>query len=474
MTKRTMPNLVQSLLGVVRNSALPNTTRSAAVAIIRKVGTSDFSADKGVAAIHTIRREELLRMTEGSLRVDLTKLVTEPEVKFPLLSPEQLAEFIRVIDAKTKSATEPFPATLMLGDGNMGTAVRSNIGDNARFSVLVVNERKDTENIKYYYKGSDIAVEHEVAVIAVKPDQIESVLSSLPSDFLKNGGVIVSLAAGTSIATIKSVCPVKSAKVVRAMPNTPITKGCGVTGVYLPEDLQDQKGLVERMFGSKKNRIVYVKKEEDIDKVTALSGSGPAYFFLLAELIAKKQIKGEKGDIGEEWVFDQMRELAKSNFDTIQHYQPKKEWSGDLYKAVSEANNANEVKDLILSFAKCIYDKAVKMGFSDVDAKSLAIGTMEGAGTYGGDSELGAAELKRNVTSKKGTTAAALLTFGDNVAEEKRPDGYKKMEASSLSDLVSGAVDAAYRRAQEISKAPSATVRNAQSSPPEQSTCVIL
>ncbi len=125
-----------------------------------------------------------------------------------------------------------------------------------------------------------------LVVLAVKPQQAEEALRASYAALHERGPVLLSIAAGLRIADLRRVCPPGMA-VVRAMPNRPALLGAGVTGLYAPPDVAaGQRGLAE-LVGAAAGRAVWLRAEAEIDVVTALSGSGPAYFFLLAEHMAR-------------------------------------------------------------------------------------------------------------------------------------------------------------------------------------------
>jgi pyrroline-5-carboxylate reductase len=124
-----------------------------------------------------------------------------------------------------------------------------------------------------------------VIVVAVKPQVMDDVFPTLA----KAAGpetVVVSIAAGKTLASFERYLP-KGAAVVRAMPNTPAAIGRGITGaVANAHSTAAQREICERLLGAV-GEVVWVPDESLIDAVTAVSGSGPAYVFLLAEALAE-------------------------------------------------------------------------------------------------------------------------------------------------------------------------------------------
>lgn len=132
---------------------------------------------------------------------------------------------------------------------------------------------------------SSLATAPAVIVAAVKPQLMDQVFSGL-AKLAGPKTVVLSIAAGRSIASFeKHLAP--GIAVVRAMPNTPAAIGRGITGAAGNRHLTDsQKATCDRLLRAVGD-VVWVPDEALIDAVTAVSGSGPAYVFLLAECLAQ-------------------------------------------------------------------------------------------------------------------------------------------------------------------------------------------
>lgn len=124
-----------------------------------------------------------------------------------------------------------------------------------------------------------------VVVLAVKPQVVASVLGSLRPAWPDAPPLLLSIVAGQRIADLAALCP--PLPIVRAMPNRPALVGAGVTALYAPPSVSAaQRPLAERIAAAA-GRFLWLRAERELDVVTALSGSGPAYFFLLAEQLAR-------------------------------------------------------------------------------------------------------------------------------------------------------------------------------------------
>ena len=125
----------------------------------------------------------------------------------------------------------------------------------------------------------------DIVILAVKPQVLDSVVPTL-SPIVTAATLLVSVVAGKTMADLQARFPVAEV-LVRAMPNTPAAVGRGITGVASQGDLSAaQQDAVDRLLRSI-GQVEWLASEADIDAVTAVSGSGPAYVFYLTECLAK-------------------------------------------------------------------------------------------------------------------------------------------------------------------------------------------
>ncbi len=126
----------------------------------------------------------------------------------------------------------------------------------------------------------------QIVILAVKPQEMPHVTRALASA-LPHRPVVISVAAGIRMADVRRWLGDASVPVIRAMPNRPALIGAGASGLYADASVNPEaRALAEAVLAST-GICVWAQNEPDLDVVTALSGSGPAYFFYLAELMAK-------------------------------------------------------------------------------------------------------------------------------------------------------------------------------------------
>jgi pyrroline-5-carboxylate reductase len=259
---------------------------------------------------------------------------------------------------------------LFLGGGNMAGAMIGGLLQqgfkSADFRVVDISEEaRERLHRQYGVAGvgaTDGQIEEQVVVFAVKPQQMRTVAKTVGAHL--RGQLVLSIAAGIRTADLSRWLGGHE-RIVRAMPNTPALIRAGISGVYASAqvstvDRDNAQSILAAIGG-----VVWVQNESDIDAVTAVSGSGPAYVFY---------------------------------------------------------------------FIEALEQAAVDLGLNSTQARELAIRTFTGASRLAADSDEAPAVLRARVTSKAGTTEAAL----------------QAMEAGDIKRRIASAVQAAARRSREL------------------------
>jgi len=183
----------------------------------------------------------------------------------------------------------------VLGAGNMGRALISGLLRSGQPRELIrvgesqapAREQLARELSISASADNEAALEGaQVVVLAVKPQDAAAVLKPLQASLGASGALLVSVCAGTRVRDLEAWCGADVA-IVRAMPNRPALVGAGVTGLYAPLKVPAAQRAVAEQIMQSVGEIVWVPTEDTLDVITALSGSGPAYFFLLAEAMAE-------------------------------------------------------------------------------------------------------------------------------------------------------------------------------------------
>ncbi|EKD21097.1 uncharacterized protein L3040_000862 [Drepanopeziza brunnea f. sp. 'multigermtubi'] len=273
-----------------------------------------------------------------------------------------------------------------IGGGNMGAAIIGGLlakGSTTKENIVVSDpfegtrqKLESTLKVRTTTSNAEASAGADLLVLAVKPQVAKGVCEDLALEWSKAGEkdlpLIVSICAGLPVDALTkwfTGADGRAPKVVRVMPNTPALLGEGASGSFAGKGVTEgEKRLVTALLEGFSKVSEWVEEEELIDVVTALSGSGPAYFFALVEHMVAS---------------------------------------------------------------------ATALGLPREQAERLAKQTCLGAGRMLVESEETPGQLRKNVTSPKGTTEAALNSFKD----------------SGLEDIVGKAMKAAADRGEELGKA---------------------
>lgn len=129
-----------------------------------------------------------------------------------------------------------------------------------------------------------------VIVLAVKPQVMAEVASGISAAVNRKNAVVISIAAGITIGSLEKWLGSHIA-IVRCMPNTPALVGAGATGLYANANVDEQQKLLAEDILNATGISRWVDSEAQLDAVTALSGSGPAYFFMFMEAMVETGVK---------------------------------------------------------------------------------------------------------------------------------------------------------------------------------------
>jgi pyrroline-5-carboxylate reductase len=179
---------------------------------------------------------------------------------------------------------------LLVGCGKMGGAMLEGwLARGLAAADVVVAEpidalRPRTAGVRAVASTSDVAKKPEIVVLAVKPQSMDGVLPDLKR-FADEGAVFLSIAAGKTLKYFASHLG-STAKVVRSMPNTPAAVRQGITVATAARGVSEAEKKRCHQLLEAVGQVVWVDDEALMDPVTALSGSGPAYVFLLVEAMA--------------------------------------------------------------------------------------------------------------------------------------------------------------------------------------------
>ncbi|WP_062263262.1 pyrroline-5-carboxylate reductase [Endozoicomonas arenosclerae] len=150
--------------------------------------------------------------------------------------------------------------------------------------------RTDELGIHASTSNLEAAENADIVVLAVKPQMMRAVLTELAPVLQKQQPFIISVAAGIRLESLDAWSG-GGLPIVRSMPNTPSLLHCGATGLYANDRVNDELKAIANGIFEPIGILQWLEREEQIDTITAISGSGPAYFFLFMEAMAEAGVK---------------------------------------------------------------------------------------------------------------------------------------------------------------------------------------
>ncbi len=181
----------------------------------------------------------------------------------------------------------------IIGTGNMGSAIIRGISSRFNTGNIMIYDTDETKvsilvsetGVKRANSTEDIIKFSELTILSVKPD----VIISIAPDFISYQGIIISIAAGISINTLLNHAG-SDKKIVRAMPNTPVNTGYGMTVLSRSKNISDNELEHASSIFTAVGEVL-IMDEKHMNAVTAISGSGPAYIFTLIQAMADAGVK---------------------------------------------------------------------------------------------------------------------------------------------------------------------------------------
>ncbi|MDH5258940.1 MAG: pyrroline-5-carboxylate reductase [Gammaproteobacteria bacterium] len=187
-----------------------------------------------------------------------------------------------------------------IGAGNMASALIGGlISDDAVLAENIIvsdihdkhlNEMEAKFGVRSSCDNNQCVANADVIVICVKPQMMAEICKEISDTVKSREPLVISVAAGITTANLSGWLGEKTA-IVRAMPNTPALIKTGAAGLFANEQVSsEQKDIAEKILRAV-GVVLWVNKEKEMDYVTALSGSGPAYFFRMMESLENAAIE---------------------------------------------------------------------------------------------------------------------------------------------------------------------------------------
>jgi pyrroline-5-carboxylate reductase len=186
-----------------------------------------------------------------------------------------------------------------IGGGNMACSLIGGlIADGCDPASICVADPSDqqrrtvesTYSVKTSASNDEVIARSDIIVLAVKPQVIKSVAAALGSGIHDKNGLVVSIAAGITTENLDALLD-GNVPIVRAMPNIAVLVKSGATALYANPHVSDEQRNQAESIMRAVGLTLWLDDESQMDAVTALSGSGPAYLFLVIEVLENSAIK---------------------------------------------------------------------------------------------------------------------------------------------------------------------------------------
>lgn len=183
-----------------------------------------------------------------------------------------------------------------IGAGNMARSLVSGMTKNGTEDLIRISDPNPEQlkeiqdhcsEVEAFTDNIEAATDADIVVLAVKPQLMEVVCKSIKQIVQDENPLIISIAAGVTIDKMAAWLGKKDLAIVRCMPNTPSLVQAGMTGLFANNSVSTEQSNVAESILRSVGKTLWVDSEDMIDVVTAVSGSGPAYYFLVLEAMQK-------------------------------------------------------------------------------------------------------------------------------------------------------------------------------------------
>jgi len=246
-----------------------------------------------------------------------------------------------------------------IGGGNMAAALISGLTKRGLPAARIVVADPSRAQLQLLIRDHGVAAaadnesavaDAEAVVLAVKPQQMRAVALALAPRVARSQPLVVSVAAGIPHAALARWFG-PGVPVVRTMPNRPAFNGCGATGLYAPDSVGAAHRTLAEHIMAAVGATVWVDHEAQMDTVTALSGSGPAYFFLFMEALeAAAHARGLPHDIAHKLTLETAfgaAQMARQSNETLHTLREQVTSKGGTTAAALEVLDAAGLRAIV-------------------------------------------------------------------------------------------------------------------------------
>ena len=256
---------------------------------------------------------------------------------------------------------------LILHGHNPTSIFVSDPSEKRRELLAVLNGRLNIEA-----DNNIVAEVCDVLVLALKPQILVSVAEKIAETQTKNDSIVVSVAAGIALDTLKIIFGTKS-KLCRVMPNQPCLIGRGVSALIASNLNKHEKALASYLFDAV-GKSIWIENEDWMHSVTAVSGNGPAYFYHMMELLTESaKSAGIPEEIAQELVIQTAigsSQLALNSSDDFETLRKKVMSSGGTTEAAFDSLEKNNILSIWQEAINAATQRSIELGNQDSDNES--------------------------------------------------------------------------------------------------------
>ena len=256
---------------------------------------------------------------------------------------------------------------LILHGHNPSSIFVSDPSEQRRELLTVLNGKLNIET-----DNNIVAEVCDVLILALKPQILVGVAEKIAETQTKNDSIVVSVAAGIALDTLKIIFGTKS-KLCRVMPNQPCLIGKGVSALIASNLNEHEKALASYLFDAVGTSI-WIENEDWMHTVTAVSGNGPAYFYHMMELLTESaKSAGIPEEIAQELVIHTAigsSQLALNSSDDFETLRKKVMSPGGTTEAAFDSLEKNNILSIWLEAINAATQRSIELGNQDPTIES--------------------------------------------------------------------------------------------------------
>ena len=265
------------------------------------------------------------------------------------------------------------PHIAFVGAGNMASSIIGGLLESGHPADRIsaadpfpasLERLRDLGEVRTCADNAEAVANAEVVILAVKPQVMAEATDSIAAAVRSNGALVISIAAGVTVESMASRLGAEAA-IVRCMPNTPALLGCGASGLYGNQNVSPEQRIHAQAILDAVGITCWVDSEAALDAITALSGSGPAYFFLFTEAMIDTGCqlgldRDTASTLAMQTALGAARMALENDVDLVE-LRRRVTSPGGTTQAAVESFEANDLRKLVDKAMNAAADRAAEM-----------------------------------------------------------------------------------------------------------------